>query len=263
MFLTKILKVLLLGKKFKKGKYTYEFTSVEPELEKNFDGIYYLRANGTLSNPNQAYFARKMSNDLKMILDNVRQYVGETFTVSLDFTLYGEEPLSLYIPFENLVEIQNRLNSKFKNFSFFNKSIQVDMFFDYSTRNPYTADGDTVLCNFDISISNLRYRERKIHLTSLEQEERNYVINLILELLYNTDDLLQGIDDVMYNVLEPDLQLNLSYDEDLFYNGSYKIKNFEGEKIIDFNYANYSELEQKFNLGKGDTRAFEKLFNSL
>jgi hypothetical protein len=247
--LTKALQTLLSNKEFKKGKYTYTVTSVEPEKKADFHGVYYFQVDCSLKDYNQAYALQKMRGDVKQIFEKARMYVGESFTVSYNLLLDGKEPLEIYCPYQTLQKITDRLNKVLGIVDVYG-ILKIQLVFTPSHRGYSFEGGDSYNFSFYIDLELLSYKGKSLEDTKFSKGDLNIIGCRLEDLFMDMESFRTDGEHILYEELEPDLELNDNPYEDLFYNMSFSfpsINGFEFEHDLTFREFTKEELERLFD----------------
>lgn len=223
--LVSFLKKFFEGKTFVIKSYGYTFIKVT-----NYEGdedTPDILVNVTTKNPFQSYCQEKMRDDVKKIMYEKLRLIGVDkggFFLNLKFN--GRTPKEIFISLEDREKIFFLINKKQKFFKYINakgETISYEAQF-YPKQQWYFKDTDDEI---DINVS-VNFRTFEKNGEKLVIDETKYpalLIKLQNDLNQSSDDFRIEVENIVYDVLEPNLQLE---DLEIFFNVY-----FIGSKIND------------------------------
>ena len=241
-----------LQKKFK-GKtieyegYEYEFLDVYIE-----DYHFTFVVNAILPVKGGAYLLEKIYENIGDIVGDFFYSIGKQFTISVNVLVDGKDVKSSYLPWQDVVKIFElaNLNANTDTFSISDKDykhnfeIKVKFYPPIKISNAVQFDdGVGLIVYVDIIEIKMDGDEVMPNLYT----ERN--VGVFREIIEEYNDFHNKIENIMYDVLEPQLQFGSN--ESFYYNAYVRFKKYK--KI---------PLETKSGY-VGDKEIFVQLFNSL
>lgn len=204
--------------------FKYKFFSVGIEDRKE-NPIFHIGFDVTLPNKDQSYAVQRFIIGLQEILENLSRYLGITFAFSPDITINGKEPKEVYMNPNRQKEILDRLNSELQSIELDKKTgfYSFDIVYRPAKRFFY-KNGQDLEISFNLSITGLSKDGRMYN----PKDIRDFG-SILLNSLYDDDDFATGVEDIIFDVLEPDLKL--SNINDLFYKAHFNIEEINGRKI--------------------------------
>lgn len=241
-----------LQKKFK-GKtieyegYEYEFLDVYIE-----DYHFTFVVNTILPVKGGAYLLEKIYENIGDIVGDFFYSIGKQFTISVDVLVDGKDVKSSYLPWEDVVKIFElaNLNANTDTFSISDKDYKHNFEIKAKFYPPIKISSAV---QFDDGVGLIVYIEIiEIKMDGDEvmpnlDTERN--VGVFREIIEEYNDFHNKIENIMYDVLEPQLQFGSN--ESFYYNAYVRFKKY---KAI--------PLETKSGY-VGDKEIFVQLFNSL
>jgi len=219
-----IYRKLLVGRKIKKGNFTYDFYGVEP-LEGDTDTPI-IQVN-VVCKPNQSYVQKKLLWDITEIIQHYSQLISEYPAMSVEYYLNFQEPLSVYINNEDLERVLKIVNQNLSQYIWNPKTPNETLcVFEFSPNKKFYEYFEPDLgFNFWIDVTDMYSQGRRL------DNSDNY--NIISEDLTNTlnedDSFRQSIDYALYDALEPELQIGNC--EDVYYTSYFDIRSINGEPV--------------------------------
>ena len=241
-----------LQKKFK-GKtieydgYKYEFLDVYIE-----DYHFTFVVNTILPVKGGAYLLEKIYENIGDIVGDFFYSIGERFTISVNVLIDGKDVKYSYVPWEDVEKIFElaNVNANTDTFSISDKDfkhhfeIRVKFYPPIKTSNVVQFDDGVGLLVY-VDIIQIKMDGEEV-IPNLDTE-RN--VGVFREIIEEFNDLGNKVENIMYDVLEPQLQFGSN--ESFYYNAYTRFKNYKG-----------IPLETKSGY-VGDKEIFVKLFNSL
>lgn len=215
--LFEIVKKFLLSRTFEQDGFVYEFMSILERDDSVFTGDIGFIVNVRLPNPKQSYCTEKFNEDILKFVENFQRYLGENFSYSLNLLVDGKaDAPKLYINPEKQEELIERINEQIKKPTKYFKIRWYNYF--------YEMDQQNVMIHFNYDIFDSEFK-----VDNLNKKEFNKVVHKITELIYDTDDIRAGLEDICYEVLDGELKLSTLPDS--YYEVTYNIKRIEGIKV--------------------------------
>jgi hypothetical protein len=226
----KFVKKFLMSEPFYEDGFEYQFISVEPDEDLAIKFI----VNVILPKRGQSFVVNKFSNDISDIIENASKYIGNgisyTERILVEGKPFPEE--GLYINDEDCDEIIRALNENVKYVRVSNdrdiSSVRANISFSRNKERKkfYLLDAHQYIDIFlKYNISNFEYNDVPVNVNLKTIDDFAEVFN---EKLQNSDMFRDKLQDIIYRVLEPSLQIK---NIDVYYNAQYWINKVEGIEV--------------------------------
>ena len=228
--IVKIAKKFLMSGPFYNDGFEYQFISVEDDL---YDAIKFT-VNVLLPKKGQSFVVEKFSYDIADIIENMSKFIGQGVSYSENIIVEGRTSPEegLYLNDEDCDEIIRALNENVKYVEVSNNkdvsSVRANISFSRNKeRNKfYLMDSHHYIDIFlKYNISNFEYNDVPVNVTLKTIDEFAEVFN---EKLQNSDRFRDKLQDIIYRVLEPSLQIEYL---EVYYNAKYWIDKVEGIEV--------------------------------
>lgn len=226
----KFVKKFLMSEPFYEDGFEYQFISVEPDEDLAIKFI----VNVILPKRGQSFVVNKFSDDISDIIENASKYIGNgisyTERILVEGKPFPEE--GLYINDEDCDEIIRALNENVKYVRVSNdrdiSSVRANISFSRNKERKkfYLMDAHQFIDIFlKYNISNFEYNDVPVNVNLKTIDDFAEVFN---EKLQNSDMFRDKLQDIIYRVLEPSLQIK---NIDVYYNAQYWINKVEGIEV--------------------------------
>jgi hypothetical protein len=228
--IVKIAKKFLMSGPFYNDGFEYQFISVEDDL---YDAIKFT-VNVLLPKKGQSFVVEKFSYDIADIIENMSKFIGQGVSYSENIIVEGRTSPEegLYLNDEDCDEIIRALNENVKYVEVSNdkdtSSVRANISFSRNKeRNKfYLMDAHQYIDIFlKYNISNFEYNDVPVNVNLKTIDEFAEVFN---EKLQNSDRFRDKLQDIIYRVLEPSLQIEYL---EVYYNAQYWIDKVEGIEV--------------------------------
>jgi hypothetical protein len=228
--IVKIAKKFLMSEPFYEDGFEYQFISVEDDL---YDAIKFT-VNVLLPKKGQSFVVEKFSYDIADIIENMSKFIGQGVSYSENIIVEGRTSPEegLYLNDEDCDEIIRALNENVKYVEVSNNkdvsSVRANISFSRNKeRNKfYLMDSHQYIDIFlKYNISNFEYNDVPVNVNLKTIDEFAEVFN---EKLQNSDRFRDKLQDIIYRVLEPSLQIEYL---EVYYNAQYWIDKVEGIEV--------------------------------
>jgi len=228
--IVKIAKKFLMSEPFYEDGFEYQFISVEDDL---YDAIKFT-VNVLLPKKGQSFVVEKFSYDIADIIENMSKFIGQDVSYSENIIVEGRTSPEegLYLNDEDCDEIIRALNENVKYVEVSNNkdvsSVRANISFSRNKeRNKfYLMDSHQYIDIFlKYNISNFEYNDVPVNVNLKTIDEFAEVFN---EKLQNSDRFRDKLQDIIYRVLEPSLQIEYL---EVYYNAQYWIDKVEGIEV--------------------------------
>ena len=228
--IVKIAKKFLMSGPFYNDGFEYQFISVEDDL---YDAIKFT-VNVLLPKKGQSFVVEKFSYDIADIIENMSKFIGQGVSYSENIIVEGRTSPEegLYLNDEDCDEIIRALNENVKYVEVSNNkdvsSVRANISFSRNKeRNKfYLMDSHHYIDIFlKYNISNFEYNDVPVNVNLKTIDEFAEVFN---EKLQNSDRFRDKLQDIIYRVLEPSLQIEYL---EVYYNAQYWIDKVEGIEV--------------------------------
>lgn len=228
--IVKIAKKFLMSEPFYEDGFEYQFISVEDDL---YDAIKFT-VNVLLPKKGQSFVVEKFSYDIADIIENMSKFIGQGVSYSENIIVEGRTSPEegLYLNDEDCDEIIRALNENVKYVEVSNNkdvsSVRANISFSRNKeRNKfYLMDSHHYIDIFlKYNISNFEYNDVPVNVNLKTIDEFAEVFN---EKLQNSDRFRDKLQDIIYRVLEPSLQIEYL---EVYYNAQYWIDKVEGIEV--------------------------------
>jgi len=233
----KIFRKVLMEHSFNKDGYEYHFLSIEPDEKGwSFDII----VNVVLPEKGQSYATPVFSGHIHDILSNIWKYVGTSFSYSEKILVDGKEPVNrgVFISTEKQREVLFAMRKEIKNARVWTAIgwLTFDVYWK-PMEEFYELDDVYIDFNFNIEISNFTL-DGKYAKPNLEIADD--VAGAILNIMYDSDNLREEINNVIYDAMGDEIDImNI---DDLYYQARFFIVKMDGYEIIN-KWGNHYDLE--------------------
>jgi hypothetical protein len=237
--LRNIIQKLLINEEFVVGGYRYNFLSVEADKE----GIFYsFVINVTQPQKGQSYSVTVFSEHIHDILVNFWKYIGTSFSYSETLLVDGEEPVKsgVYVSPEKEKEVLFAIRDKIRRLSFDTDIGKLSFNIYWKPFQPQFAIADDVYIDFRffIELSNFELNGNPVK-PNLDMADE--ISAIILELMHDSDSFRNACDDVIYMVIEDEIEI--THANDLYFQAMYYASKLDGFHVEP--KWNYSNLEPK------------------
>lgn len=226
----KFVKKFLMSEPFYEDGFEYQFISVEPDEDLAIKFI----VNVILPKRGQSFVVNKFSDDISDIIENASKYIGNGISyrerILVEGKPFPEE--GLYINDEDCDEIIRALNENVKYVRVSNdrdiSSVRANISFSRNKERKkfYLMDAHQFIDIFlKYNISNFEYNDVPVNVNLKTIDDFAEVFN---EKLQNSDMFRDKLQDIIYRVLEPSLQIK---NIDVYYNAQYWINKVEGIEV--------------------------------
>jgi hypothetical protein len=233
----KIFRKVLMEHSFNKDGYEYHFLSIEPD-EKGW--AYNIIVNVVLPEKGQSYATPVFSGNIHDILSNMWKYVGTSFSYSEKILVDGKEPINrgVFISPEKQREVLHTMRKDVSHVKLRTAigSLEFDVY--WKPMNEFYELNDVYIdFNFDINISNFTLDG---HYAKPNLDIADDVAGAILNVMYDTDYLIDEINNVIYDAMGNEIDImNI---DDLYYQGRFFIVKMDGFEINQ-KWGNHYDLE--------------------
>jgi hypothetical protein len=228
--IVKIAKKFLMSGPFYNDGFEYQFISVEDDL---YDAIKFT-VNVLLPKKGQSFVVEKFSYDIADIIENMSKFIGQGVSYSENIIVEGRTSPEegLYLNDEDCDEIIRALNENVKYVEVSNNkdvsSVRANISFSRNKERKkfYLMDSHQYIDIFlKYNISNFEYNDVPVNVNLKTIDEFAEVFN---EKLQNSDRFRDKLQDIIYRVLEPSLQIEYL---EVYYNAQYWIDKVEGIEV--------------------------------
>ena len=237
--LLKVVRKFLVGNTFDIDGYKYRFISVE-HLEFYSKTTFKFEVNVDTPVKGQSYVVAKMDGDIQGILMNLWKYFGVQFSYSIDkIYVNGKEKneKDIYITPQKQKEIVKEINERIKRVYLRTRNINVD--FDVSFRiGDYYMSDVNMSFSFEVSIYNIKSEGKSLRPNWDKIEDLS---TALWDDINDNDNLRTDAEDVLYEVLEPELQVKDM--DDLYYSASFDIVKIDGMPVSPTSFGGHIERE--------------------
>jgi len=233
----KLIRRVLIGNSFNKDGYEYRFLSIDPD---DRELAYDIVVDVTLPKKGQSYTTPVFSGHIHDILSNIWKYIGTSFSYSEKILVDGEEPASsgVYISPKKQKEVFFTMVREIDHVKI--KTAIGNLSFDVSWKPSekfYSLDDVYLDFNFNIEISNFildgDYAKPNLKIA-------NDVASAILNVMYDTDNLREEINNVIYDVMAD--EIDITKVDDLYYQVLFYISKIDGFEV-NGRFGNHYDLE--------------------
>lgn len=219
--ISKVIRKYLTSQEFEVDGFVYQFIEVnitDSPLTVN------VVVNVKLPNPKQSWIFDKFSDDVENIISNLAQYLSIKLSASIQILVNGKDAKNFkyaFISREKRKEILEALNSKIKKVTFRRRGggggiipeskLEFDAHFvQYEDRN-YEMNDTTLDFYFGVEVSNfiLNGNPVKANISTLD-----ILSGYLTEKLHDDDIVRTNVEDIIYELLEPEVQIRNS---DVYY----------------------------------------------
>lgn len=240
----KFLKKYLQSQNFEKNGYVYKFDNVT-DL-KDFADSYKFHVTASLPKKGQSYSAEKMSHDLNEIIQNIFTFLGENFSYSISLTLdtevEGDESPEIYVTPEKQQKILEKLNKDFSVFYYKSKEIGGELFFKLYFFNPEIFEQkmfpdekieEEVRSVIFYKVTDIKLvSDGKIIDVQANPKKVDDIAG-VLSLKIHESDTSSRIENIMYDVLEDEIQIG---EYEIYYAANLYCKFINGMKVNSANW---------------------------
>lgn len=237
--LIKLVRKFLIGNVFEIDGFKYKFLSVEPyDLYNN--SAFSFQVNVDTPVKGQSYVVGKFDGDIQQILMNLWKYFGVQFSYSIDKIFVNGEKKherDLYITPQKQKEIVNEINKRINRVYLRTKNINIDFAVSFRI-GEYGMSDVNMSFSFDVSISDIK-SDGKSLLPNLDTIDD--LSSAIWDDINDNDNLRTDAEEILYEVLEPELHVNNM--DDLYYAASFDIVKIDGIPVNPTSWGGYIERE--------------------
>lgn len=222
----KLIRRVLMNQPFNHDGYEYHFISIDPD-EKGWS--YDIIVNVVLPQKGQSYAVPVFSGHIHAILSNIWNYIGTSFSYSEKILVDGKPPIynGVFINKEKQREVLSTTRRRFSEVSI--KTELGQLRYDVLWRpfeNFYSLEDVYIDFNFNIEISNLKLNNQSV---TPNLEIADEIAGAILNLMYDSDLIREGVNDVIYNVMAD--EIDITSIDDLYYQVLYYITKIDGFQV--------------------------------
>lgn len=227
----KIAKKFLMSQPFYEDGVEYQFISVEPDE----DWAIKFTVNVLLPKKGQSFVVEKFSYDIQNILDKVSYYIGDSISYTENILVEGKPipKYGVYINPEDCDEIIRSINQNVKHVELSNdrdvSSVRADIsFFRNTVREHFYLMDSHMYIDFFLkyNISKIEYNDTPVYVNEKMFDDFGEVFN---EKLQNSDRFREFLQDIIYRVLEPSIQIS---DIEVYINAQYWINKVDGMEVL-------------------------------
>lgn len=198
----KLIKKFLFGQTFEVDGFIYKFLKIE--IVEDSDDSFMFWVDVELPDKEQSYITPKFEGDIYKIIQNLWKYFGVNFYYSLEeIYVNGKYSDTVYISPKKKQEIEKRINFEFTRLNVYSEEINLDFNTHFSLTSYYTSDFNVHFV-FVISISNI---ESEGELLQPKIETIDDLASSIVEDLYENEFLITEFEEIIYDVLEPEVKI--------------------------------------------------------
>ena len=227
-----ILKKILLSKPFFNDGIEYQFIDIEePTISYHsargqklyIDAV--IKVNVVLPKKGQSYILEVIEQNIDKIIHNLFKYTGTKIKYKLNILVDGKEPLSVFISDEKIKEITESISEIIKIVRIENYNIYFNISLYPHRKNFYAMDDNYFDINFLYKINNIFNKGKKV---ILKDEFLDEFAGNINEYLMESDEFREDLQDILYNILEPELKI---YNSDVYIQPNYYIHSIDGIEV--------------------------------
>jgi hypothetical protein len=222
----KIFRKVLLDHSFDKDGFEYHFLSIELD-EKGWG--YNIVVNVVLPVKGQSYATPVLSSHIHDILSNIWKYIGSSFSYSEKILVDGKEPVDggLFVSAEKQRQVLSTMRNEIKRVTVWTEigNLTFDVYWKPQQKF-YYLDDVYIDFNFDIEIRNFILYDKPV-VPNLKIAED--VSGAILNVMYDSDSLRDDINNVIYDVMGD--EININDIDDLYYQGKFFITKIDGFEV--------------------------------
>lgn len=237
--LIKIVRKFLIGNIFDIGGFEYKFLSVEPSEFYDKTAFKFV-VNVNTPVKGQSYVIAKFDGDIQNILINLWKYFGTEFSYSIDEIMVNGVSVpenEVFISKEKQKELINRINFEFHRVHLSTKEINIDFKTNFKISEYYLSDVN-ITFDFSVEISDIKSEGKSIYPNIDTIDD---LAGAIMDELNDDDDLRNNLEEVVFDVLEPEIKI-IEID-DLFYNVNCYPTKIDGIEVRANNWGGYIEKE--------------------
>ena len=237
--LIKVVKKFLIGNVFEIDGFKYRFLSVEP-YEFYDKSAFKFKVNVDLPEKKYSYVVAKFDGDIQQILMNLWKYFGVQFSYSIDEIYVDGVKRSgndLYITPQKQKEIVSEINKRINRVYLRSKNINIDFAVSFRIGEYHMSDVNMSF-TFDVSISDIKSGGKSL-LPNLDKIDD--LSSAIWDDINDNDNLRTDTEEILYEVLEPQLHVNNM--DDLYYAASFDIVKIDGIPVNPTSWGGYIEKE--------------------
>ena len=208
--------------------FEYQFISVEPYE----DWAIEITVNVLLPKKGQSYVVEKFSYDIYHILEDMNQYYGSGISYQEVILVEGQLPKrKAYINEEDQNEIIDSLNGNLSNFSIFTMGSDYD---DFRVRGSmdwektggkfYEVNGSEIEVYFYFNVSDIIVNNGELSINPSQMDEFTSTLN---DRLQDNDQFRDKVQDIIYRVLEPSVQIEYL---EVYFNANYYLNKINSKE---------------------------------
>jgi hypothetical protein len=224
-----IIKRFLLENEFEIDGNKFEFLSVEP-YDFHSRMAFRFKVNVVLPKEDMSYAVPKFDGNIQGILINLWNYIGTQFSYAIDEILVnGKKPENkIYITPQKQKEILSRLNNDMGRIELRGEDIRVSFNAGFRPA-PYLYELSDVNINFyfHVNASSFQQGGKPINPNIDKIDDLGTALS---EAMNDSDSVRNDVDNIIYDVLEPDLKI-MNVD-DLYYNSSFYVNKIDGIQTL-------------------------------
>jgi hypothetical protein len=232
----KIVKKVLMSHSFEKDGYDYHFLSIETDKE---GWSYNIIVNVVLPEKGKSYATPVFSGHIFEILTNIWKYIGSSFSYSEKILVDGKEPQhTIFITKEKQREIVTTIRKKVDSVELRTSIGKLKFNIFWKPDEEFYELNDVYIdFNFHIDISNFLLDGDYV---KPNMKLAGDTSGTILNLMYDNDYFKDSINNVIYDVMEG--EMDISSIDDLYYQVVYSIGKFDGMEVNQ-RWGDYYDLE--------------------
>jgi hypothetical protein len=228
---SKLINKLFVGKTIEKNTFSYEFISSSINSY-DYDRVD-IKINVITPKKGQSYFKGVFITDVKEIISKVETFIGKKL-YNLYFYVDGKKCEDVFISDEDERKIFENL-SKIDQINIFSNNIRFKskVSFKEPTYYPWyqnSQEGPEINFNYDIYDITVN-GEKPGFFFGKDDEKINILAQNINELLMDSDEIRDDVEEAVINVLEPSMRILKDYDT--YYSIYYYIDKIDGIKASD------------------------------
>ena len=228
---SKLINKLFVGKTIEKNTFSYEFISSSINSY-DYDRVD-IKINVITPKKGQSYFKGIFINDVKEIISKIETFIGKKL-YNLYFYVDGHDCEDVFISDEDKRKIFENL-SKIDEISIFHNNIKFKSKVSFKEPKNYpwyknSYEGPEINFNYDIYDITVN-GEKPGFFFGKDDEKINILAQNINELLMDSDEIRDDVEEAVINVLEPSMRILKDYDT--YYSIYYYIDKIDGIKTAD------------------------------
>ena len=227
----KLINKLFVGKTIEKNTFSYEFISSSINSY-DYDRVD-IKINVITPKKGQSYFKGIFINDVKEIISKIETFIGKKL-YNLYFYVDGHDCEDVFISDEDKRKIFENL-SKIDEISIFHNNIKFKSKVSFKEPKNYpwyknSYEGPEITFSYDIYDITVN-GEKPGFFFGKDNKKINILAQNINELLMDSDEFRDDVEEAVINVLEPSMRILKDYDT--YYSIYYNIDKIDGIKTAD------------------------------